>query len=81
MDYASILNSNQKSVDAVAAAKRRQRAMSALPAAPTHPPVTDLEDNEEAPISNDQGARAQAAVYATAQEGTVAGFPVQPPNY
>jgi hypothetical protein len=69
-----------------AAAARRQAAISLLPPAPTFPQVTYNEGDDPTAVDpNSSGdlktRRAQAAVYATAQEGTVAGFPVQPPNF
>jgi hypothetical protein len=48
-----------------------------LPPASTFPAVTDDQTDNEELLKRRQAA----AVYATAQEGTVAGFPSPPPNY
>jgi hypothetical protein len=80
MNYATVLKAGDPKM-----AARRQHALavaaSILPHTETHPPVTDDQELDDESSRLLKKRRSEAAVYATAQEGTIAGFPAQPPNY
>jgi hypothetical protein len=77
MNYARILKSGAKLVTGPS----KLRVSTLLPPTPTHPPVNDNQELDDVSANNLKKRRSEAAVYATAQQGTVAGYPVQPPNY